>query len=126
MSSRPKYYNGPSMRVRYNLRDLFTVTLQVAVALSVVASVVKVGIIEYSSGGWGIGPPAGWLLYGLPVHLYSYHAIAVGVSFVACAVFVARSPRCKHLPRLWLGWLVVITLVLFFVVALVFRPPIVY
>ena len=114
------------MRFQYGLRNLFALVLQVAVVLSLIASAVRIGIVRYNSGMSGIGPPDGWLLYGVPLRFYLMHAILVGTVFVICVARVIRSPHHANLPRFWVGWLVVISLVVFFVIALVIGPPVVY
>jgi hypothetical protein len=105
---------------------MFSLILQGAVALSLVTSAVRIGIVRYNISMVGIGPPDGWLLYGLPLGFYLWHAILVGIAFSICVALVVRSPRRGNLPRFWVGWLVVISLIIFFVIALALRPPVEY
>lgn len=110
------------MRFQYGLRDLFTLILQAAVFLGVLTSALLTGIVRYNCFLAEPGPPEGWLLYGLPLDFYGWHAILVGIGFAICIALGLRSPRRGNLPRMWVGWLIIIALVAFFVVALVLHP----
>jgi hypothetical protein len=114
------------MRFQYGIRDLLTVVLQIALVLSLIASVLRIGVIRYNSGAFGLGPPEGWLLYGLPLSYYLIHAILVAAGFVIAVFCLARSPRRTKLPRPWVGWLPPAFLLIFFVCAFVLRPDIKY
>ncbi len=114
------------IRFQYGLRDLFAVILQAAVALSLITSAARIGIIRYNIAMQGIGPPDGWLLYGLPLSFYWLHAILVGTVFVTIAAYLTRSARHANLPRFWVGWLVVISMVAFLVIALALHPQVEY
>jgi hypothetical protein len=117
--------DGPEpLRFQYGLRDLFTLMLQAALFLSVIATVIRTGVVRYNVAMLGIGPPGGWLLYGLPFDFYDLHAFSVVIGLVALVAFLVK--RRVKLPRFWVGWLALIAMTAFFVVARVFRPLVEY